>query len=203
METGQFVADDLAIGLRLLIGLIVAIWVLWLLNLAFVGGLVNALGIRPRTFRGIFGILFAPFLHGDIDHITGNTVALFIRGGLILLTGVDNFVIVSLVAALTSGIGIWLFGDDKTVHIGISGVTYGYLGFLLVRGYVEYEVLPALLSLLTLVFYRDRLWGVFPSGEKMSWEGHLFGLLGGAAAAYFLRDIKATLPPDWLNNLIR
>lgn len=190
--------ENLLYKVTVLAQLIVAAWAIWIVNAGFLGKALNRLGIRPRTVGGLFGIGLAPVLHGDIQHIIGNTTTFFILGGLVILKGIDTFLIVTVLTALTSGIGIWLFGGDNTNHIGASGIIFGFLGFLLLRGYFERDVFSALISLIVCFFYGSRLWRLFPLKEQFSWEGHLFGFLGGAAAARYLEVIQASLPANLL-----
>lgn len=189
--------ENLLYKATVLAQLIGVAWAVWIVNAGFLGKALNRLGIRPRTLGGLFGIGFAPFLHGDVEHIVGNTTTFFILGGLVILKGVNVFLIVALLTALTSGIGIWLFGGENTNHIGASGIIFGFLGFLLLRGYFEREVVSAVISLIVCFFYGSRLWRIFPLKEQFSWEGHLFGFLGGAAAARYLETIQASLPPGF------
>jgi membrane associated rhomboid family serine protease len=209
MSSGEpaILVAELFLRVQILAQMIAIAWTVWLTDVVFLGkALSHHLGIRPRTLGGLLGVGFAPLLHGSIDHLTGNTVPFFILGGLILLKGVDNFVIVTATTMLSSGLGKWLFGESKVNSIGASGVIFGYLGFLLLRGYYDHEVVAALASLIVCFFYSYDLWGIFPMPEqeqrlgiKIGWDAHLFGLLGGAATARFLEAIKLALPEGLLS----
>ena len=104
-------------------------------------------------------------------------------GWFVLLRGVGEFVGVSLIALIVSGGGIWLFGMPRTVHVGLSGVIFGYLGFLLLRGYLERSSTAIILAVLAGLLYGSMIWGVLPLQPNVSWLGHLFGLIGGGLAA--------------------
>ena len=143
-------------------------------------------GIHPRTLIGLPGILLAPFLHAGFGHLLANTVPLFILGWLVLLRRRQDLLIVSLTAIIVSGLGVWLFGGSNTVHIGASGVIFGLLGYLLARGYFERSVAAILLAVLAFFLYGGMVWGVLPGRDGVSWLAHLFGLIGGVAAAYLL-----------------
>lgn len=145
-------------------------------------------GIRPRTMSGLRHILFAPFLHRGFGHLIANTVPFFFLGWLVLLRGVGEFIWVSLIAGVVSGAGIWLFGMADTIHIGMSGVIFGYLGFLLARGYFERSPFAVALAIVVGLLYGSMVWGVLPLQPNISWLGHLFGLIGGNIAAYFLAN---------------
>lgn len=144
------------------------------------------LGIRPHSLSGLWGIFFAPFLHANFMHLAANTVPFLVLGWLIMAREGRDFWIVSAIAALAAGLGTWLFGSANTVHVGLSGVIFGYLGFLLLRGYFERSFLSIALSLVVGFFWGSALWGVLPLQAGVSWEGHLFGFLGGVLAARLL-----------------
>jgi membrane associated rhomboid family serine protease len=90
---------------------------------------------------------------------------------------------------LVSGLGVWLFGASG-VHVGASGLIFGYLGFLLLRGYFERNFPSILLSLIVGFLYGGAIWGVLPTQPGISWEGHLFGFIGGVLAARLLARRK-------------
>ena len=167
-------------------GFIAFIWALEILDLLFLGGALNAYGIRPRSIIGLRGILFAPFLHGGLAHLIANTVPFLTFGWLIMLRETSDFFVVTAVTMLTSGLGVWVFGSPYTIHIGASGLIFGYFGFLLLRGYFERSVTAILLSLIVGLLYGSLILGVLPLQFGISWQGHLFGFLGGALAARLL-----------------
>ena len=103
-----------------------------------------------------------------------------------LLRGKHDFIFVSIVAGVISGLGVWLFGGSHTIHLGMSGIIFGYLGFLLLRGFFERNLISTLLGGLAIFFYGGMLWGVLPLQAGVSWLGHLFGFIGGGVAAYLL-----------------
>lgn len=108
------------------------------------------------------------------------------RGSLVLLHEVRDFVVTTLLSLLTSGLGTWLLGSTGSLHIGASGVVFGYLGYLLLRGYFRRSPGSVLLSLLLVLLYGGVLWSVLPLQGGISWEGHFFGFLGGGLSAYLL-----------------
>ena len=149
-------------------------------------------GIYPRTWRGLFNIFTAPFLHDGFGHLIANTFPFIILGWLVMVRKVRDFAVVAVIAGLVSGLGIWLFGNSETVHVGISGVVFGFLGYLLFRGYFERSIPAIILAVVTLFFYGGMIWGVFPIRYGISWQGHLFGFIGGGGAAYRLADRNLT-----------
>ena len=126
------------LGQVVVLGAIVA--VLWLVEMvdtfAFHGAL-DGLGVQPRTLAGLSAIMVAPLLHAGFGHLLANTIPLVVLGWLVMVRRTSDFFIVGLAAALASGLGVWLLGGANTVHIGVSGVIFGFLGYLLARGYYE------------------------------------------------------------------
>ena len=168
---------------------LVFVAVMWVIEF---GNLVTrdafeGLGIRPRTPDGIWGILFAPFVHANFAHLVANTVPFLVLGWMVALRGLREFLLVTFLVMLIGGGAVWLLGRPSSVHIGASGVVFGYLGFLLARGFFERSAQAIVLSLLALFLYGGALWGILPSSGRISWEGHLFGFLAGIGAARLLR----------------
>jgi membrane associated rhomboid family serine protease len=177
---------ELRTHLLILGSLIALLWLVEVVDQLIWREALDFLGIQPRTMRGLRHIVFAPFLHKGFGHLLANTFPFLMLGWLVMLRGVGEFFLVSAIAALVSGAGIWLFGMPATVHIGMSGVIFGYLGFLLGRGYFERSAVAIALALFVGLLYGSMIWGVLPLQPNVSWLGHLFGLLGGALAAYVL-----------------
>ena len=142
----------------------------------------------PARLAALWGILFAPFLHGNFAHLFANTVPLVTLGWLVMLRKTSDWFVVSAIAALCSGLGTWLIGASGSTHIGASGVIFGYFGFLLLRGYFERSFVAIAFSILVTVLYGGIIWGVLPNQPGISWEGHLFGFLGGVVAAWLLAE---------------
>ncbi|MDK3159170.1 rhomboid family intramembrane serine protease [Kamptonema cortianum] len=172
----------------LILGTLVAIfWIVEIVDVMVFQGQLDTFGILPRHPIGLRGILLAPFLHGSFNHLIANTLPFLTLGWLVMLKETRDFFIVSAITLLISGLGVWLFGSSG-FHIGASGVIFGYLGFLLLRGYFERSFVTIFLSVVVGFFYGSLLWGVLPTVPGISWEGHLFGFIGGGVAAYLLSD---------------
>jgi membrane associated rhomboid family serine protease len=148
---------------------------------------LDTLGILPRQPIGLRGIIFSPFLHANFAHLVANTVPFIILGWLIMAQSISNFVVVSVICMVLGGLGTWLFGASG-LHIGASGVIFGYLGFLLGRYFFDRRLSSGIIALFVGTTYGSVLWGVFPSLPSISWEGHLFGFLSGILAAKFIHD---------------
>src|SRR5690606_27585797 len=140
-------------------------------------------------------VLFAPFLHANFAHLYANSVPLILLGTFVLSAGVRRFLWSTALIMLVSGVGIWLIGEPGTVHVGASGVIFGYLGLLLARGVVERSWWNAAVALLIGVLYGWQVQGVLPGLEgSISWEEHLCGFIGGVLAAILFRRRRGTRP---------
>jgi membrane associated rhomboid family serine protease len=166
----------------LLLGIVALLWVIEGVD-AVLGQALDVYGVIPRTVIGLRGILFAPFLHGSFVHLMANTVPLVVLGWLIMLRETRDFFVVWVVSAVVGGLGTWLIAPANSVHIGASGVIFGFLGYLLARGWFERKLLSVLLAVGVGVLYGGAIFGVLPGQVGISWQGHLFGLLGGILAA--------------------
>jgi membrane associated rhomboid family serine protease len=181
LKTEPSLGQQLKASAYWIFGLILIVWAVEVVNL-LLGHRLNLLGILPRTIAGLPGIALSPFLHHGIPHVLLNTIPLVILGGLVILQGTRVFLEVSLVIILVSGVGVWLFGRSG-YHVGASGLIFGYFGFLIARSWYKRSVSSILIALVTIVLYGGILLGVLPTRAGMSWEAHLFGLLGGILAA--------------------
>ncbi|HSV39712.1 MAG TPA: rhomboid family intramembrane serine protease [Nocardioidaceae bacterium] len=150
-------------------------------------------GIQPRESDGLDGILWAPLLHGGWWHLIGNTLPLLVLGFMILLSGVSRWVSVTAIVWLVGGLGTWLTGGEFTIHLGASGLVFGWLTYLLLRGLFSRRPGQIAVGVVVLLAYGGALWGVLPNQPGISWQGHLFGAIGGTLAAWWLgaRDRQA------------
>jgi membrane associated rhomboid family serine protease len=167
-------------------GLVMLLWTIEFMDWLIWQGRLDFFGIMPRTAIGLRNIALSPFLHDGPIHLMANTLPLLLLGWFVMLRSTREFFVVTLMAATVSGLGIWLFGAANSIHIGFSGVIFGYLGYLLFRGYFERSIVAIVLAVLALIFYGGMIFGVLPIREGVSWLGHLFGLLGGILAAYVI-----------------
>ena len=184
------IARELRTQIFVLGGFVALIWGLEIIDTFFLRGTLDFYGIRPRSLIGLRGILFAPFLHGGLAHVAANTVPFLTLGWLIMLRETSEFFVVSLITMLVSGFGVWLAAPPYSIHIGASGLIFGYFGFLLLRGYFERSFAAILFSLIVGLLYGGIIWGVLPLQYGISWQGHLFGFIGGAFAARLLARRK-------------
>jgi membrane associated rhomboid family serine protease len=144
-------------------------------------------GIYPRAIFGLKGIIFSPFLHGDLEHLFNNSIALFVLLLFLRYFYREQAVTVVLIGILFSGIGTWLIGRPS-YHIGISGLVYALVSFIFFKGiFTKYYRLVAL-SFTIVILYGGSVWYMFPNvKEGVSWEGHLAGFLVGLALALVLK----------------
>ncbi|MCA9623669.1 MAG: rhomboid family intramembrane serine protease [Myxococcales bacterium] len=182
--------QDVKRGLKLqlvILGTFVAIlWGLEIVDSVLLGGYLDHFGIRPRTVSGLWGILLAPFLHGGLGHLAANTGPLVVLGWLIMWRKTSDFFVVSLIGGLVAGLGTWLIGSPNSVHIGASGLCFAYLGYLLLRGFFERRLFPIIGSVVVGGLYGGLIFGILPGTPGISWQGHLFGFLGGILAAWLM-----------------
>lgn len=169
-----------------ILGLGAIMWLLEIVDTVVLSGALDRYGIAPRSLDGLLGILAAPFLHGGFGHLISNTAPLVIFSALIMLKSKREWLWASALSVLGAGVGTWLFGAAGSVHIGASGLVFGLFGYLLLSGIFERRWLAIVLSLFVGITYGSMLFGAVPFmvGPGISWEGHLFGFIGGGMASW-------------------
>ena len=180
-------------GIVLLAYLLALMWALAIADVLTGRRLLPQLAIVPRQLEGIPGVAVAPLLHGGFGHLMANSGPLAILGTIILLQGLEVLGLVTVFCWLFSGVGIWLLGRPGTRHLGASGVVFGYLGYILLRGYFERSPGAIAAALMVGLLYGSALWGLLPVQRGKSWVGHGMGFMGGAIVAQRL-DIML----EWL-----
>lgn len=158
------------------------LWVLEVVDQTFFRTALDQYGIVPRRIDGLDGILFAPLLHGSYEHLASNTLPLFVLGFLVLAGGFGQFLAVTTLIWIFGGALTWLTGGFGYT-VGASGIIFGWLAFLLVRGFFARSGRQIALALVLLFVYGGVLWGVLPTQPGVSWQAHLFGAIGGVIAA--------------------
>jgi membrane associated rhomboid family serine protease len=172
--------------------------VMWVVEIAdqVLDGRLDANGIEPRDVEGLDGIVFAPFLHGGFDHLIGNTIPFLLLGLAIAIGGLARVATVTAIVAVVGGFGTWLIAPANTVHIGASGIVFGYASYLVARGLYSRSLAQIVLGVVVLaVWGTTLLQGLVPE-DGISWQGHLFGAVGGILAARVLhrRAVGAESP---------
>lgn len=149
----------------------------------FINPKLLILGIIPRHLAGLPGILLAPLLHANFNHIFFNSIPLLVLSNFILINGLHFYLLVTLSITLLSGCAIWCFAKPG-LHIGASALITGYWGFLVSNIYQNGTVTTLILGVISLYYFAGIFLGIFPRQKGVSWEGHLFGLLSGFATSY-------------------
>lgn len=144
------------------------------------------LGIIPRELRGLPGILFAPLLHGNFNHLFFNSIPLLVLSNFVLVNGLSYYLVVTFMITLLSGMAIWCFAKPG-LHIGASALITGYWGLLVVNIYQTASFTTIILGIISIYYFAGIFFGIFPNKKGVSWEGHLFGLLAGLATSYLLQ----------------
>lgn len=157
-------------------------------------------GIVPRDPARLEGILFAPFLHVSWLHVYANSVPLLLTGTFVLAGGAKRFAWVTIFIAVVSGLGVWFIAPPDTVTVGASAVIFGYIGYLFMRGIVERTWWTLAVALLVGLLYGWQVSGVLPGDKAVSWQGHLFGLIGGLIAAFLFRGRRPRPEPTTLSD---
>ncbi len=170
-------------GIILLAYLLALMWALAIADFLTGRRLLPKLAIVPRRLEGIPGIVVAPLLHGNWGHLIANSGPLVILGTIILLQGLEVLGLVTVFCWLFSGLGIWLLGRPGTRHLGASGVIFGYLGYILLRGYFERSPGAIAAAVVVGLLYGSALWGLLPLQRGKSWVGHGMGFAGGVIVA--------------------
>lgn len=172
--------------------LLAGVWVAWLLAW-LLGWSLDDLGVRPRDFSGLIGILTAPFAHASFEHLMSNTLPLALLATLTLYCYPRAARLAVPLIWLASGLGVWLFARSST-HVGASGIAHGLMLFLFVMGLLRRDRLAVVVSLVVFFLYGGMLMTVLPREANVSFEYHLAGAVAGLVAAVLLRA-RDPLPP--------
>jgi membrane associated rhomboid family serine protease len=162
--------------------------VLWGLEIldAASGNALDAYGIQPRSEEGLVGIALAPMLHFGFDHLVSNTVPVAVLGFLTLATGVARGLLATAIIWVVGGLGVWVFAQPGSNHAGASVLIFGWIVYLVVRGFLNRRPTEILIGVAVFLLYSGALLGVLPGQPGVSWQGHLFGAIGGFVAARLL-----------------
>ncbi len=185
-------------SLLIVAGFIALLWVIELLDRTL-GLQLYRLGVYPGELHGMWGILFAPLIHGSWNHLASNSFALLILGTVLLYGYPRTAKPVLALVYIGSGIGVWLFARHS-FHFGASGLTHGMMFFIFTTGILRRDKLSIALSMIVFFLYGGMVWSIFPQEPNISYESHFFGALSGVVAAFLFRD-RDPAPPvktyDW------
>lgn len=180
-------------GFQVVGAMVALMWGLEVVD-AIAGGSLDEYGIEPRDDDGLIGIVAAPFLHAGFGHLIANTVPFVVMGLVIAFKGAVRVLAVTAIVALVSGLGTWLVAPDFTLHIGASGVVFGYATYLISRGVFNRDALELAVGLIVVIVWGTALLGGLRPEDGISWQGHLFGAIGGVVAARMLRRERMPAP---------
>ena len=177
-------------GIQFLLAIVALMWVVEIIN-ALDSYRLDQDGIRPRNIDHLWGILTAPFLHASWGHLISNTIPLVFLGLIIALRGAARVALVTLIVIVVGGLGTWLTAPAGTITVGASGVVFGYATYLLARGFFDRSLRELLVGAAVLVLWGGVLLASVLPHYGVSWQGHLFGAVGGVVAAWLLSSRRA------------
>ncbi|MCX4747969.1 rhomboid family intramembrane serine protease [Kitasatospora sp. NBC_01287] len=173
-------------------GFLCLIWVVQLGNWADDEALVRDYGIRPHDLLRLPDIFTAPLLHVSWEHLQSNSGPLFIFGFLAAYRGVKKFLLLTLLITVTSGLAVWVISSSDGVTVGASGLVFGYLGYVVLRGLFDRHLIDALIGVVMAASFSYELSVAVPGAPNgVSWQAHLGGLVGGVVGAWLLRERAA------------
>ncbi len=168
---------------------VVLLALMWLVQTldAVLPGSFTGFGLRSWDVTGLGGIALGPLLHANWGHLIANSAPFLVLGCLVAVEGARRFWAVTAIVAIVGGLGTWLVNAPGTLTVGASVLVFGYFGYVVMRvfapGRVSHRILYAVIALIVISLYGgSMLAGVFGAAEGVSWQGHLFGAVGGVAA---------------------
>src|SRR5690348_4986883 len=199
MRTAEIDIDEARKAFFLMVGFIALIWVLQIFNWVGHYRLDYDYGVLPRNIGRLPQIFSAPFLHFSWEHIEGNSGPLFIFGFLAAYRGVKKFLGVTLIVAITSGLGAWLFEGAHTVGAGASGMVFGYFAYIIVRGIVDRHPVDLLIGLVMALCFAYQFAVLLPQ-HGIGWQDHIGGAVGGVLAGWICSERKRGQPAGQLGR---
>jgi membrane associated rhomboid family serine protease len=174
-------------AVQLLLGIVLLMWALEVVDVALDNRL-DQYGIVPRELEGLDGVIAAPFLHVGFGHLVANTLPFVAMGLVIALEGPLRLLGVTAITAVISGLGTWLIAPADTIHLGASGVVFGYATYLIARGLFNRRVMEIAIGAGVALLWGGALLAGLEPQQGISWQGHLFGAIGGVVAARVLSE---------------
>jgi membrane associated rhomboid family serine protease len=175
-------------ALWVMVAFLAILWLVQIFNAIDNYDLSRDYGIEAREVGSLPEIFSAPFLHYSWAHIEGNSGPLFIFGFLAAYRGVKKFIAVTVLIALISGLGAWFVSPSHSVTAGASGMVFGYFGYIIVRGLFDRHRIDIVLGLVMALCFAYQFSALLPGETGVSWQGHLFGFVGGVLGGWFFRD---------------
>jgi len=173
-------------AIQLVVVVTVMMWLIEVVDVLILDHGLDRQGIIPRSWGGLDGVLWAPWLHGGFGHLLANTLPFVVLGGFVALGGVRRWILVTAFVTIVGGLATWLLARPA-VHLGASGMIFGYAGFLLIAGFVERSFKGVLIAVVVGALFGGMVMrGIVPAASWISWESHLFGFMAGVFAAFLI-----------------
>jgi membrane associated rhomboid family serine protease len=189
-EDAESLVAEARKALFVMVGILAILWIIQVVNVANHYSLTDAYGIVPHDVHSLPYVLTAPFLHVSWTHIESNSGPLFIFGFLAAYRGVGRFFWLTGLVILTSGLAEWVFGLAGTIGVGASGVVFGYLGYVLVKGLFDRHGIDIMIGAVMALCFAYQFTVLLPKAG-VGWQDHIGGLVGGLAGGWILRDRTA------------
>lgn len=161
-------------------------WIVFLFEINY-GFNFNQFSIYPRKFSSLAGILASPFLHSDLSHITNNTLSFFVLMLIVRFFYKSNYIKIFILGILLSGLLTWIIARPA-YHLGMSGVIYVLASFIIAKSFFSKQYNLIAIAFTVIFIYGSMIWYVFPIDQKISWEGHLSGLISGIVLSFFFKN---------------
>jgi membrane associated rhomboid family serine protease len=191
---GDRLGSDRTNALLFVVAMVALMWLTEVID-AVAGGRLDQYGIHPRDVDGLPEIVSAPFLHAGFGHLISNTIPFVVMGAAIALGGLVRVAAVTAVVGLVSGLGTWLIAPPDTVTLGASGLVFGYATYLVARGFLSKRIVDLTVGAVVVAIWGFALLqGVLPQ-ERISWQAHVFGAIGGVIAASLLAGRRPAPAP--------
>jgi membrane associated rhomboid family serine protease len=183
-------------AVKILLALVAVMWAVEVVDV-IADHQLDQYGVEAREPEGLDGIVTAPFLHVGFAHLLGNTIPFVILGFLIAVEGARRLLAVFAIVAVVSGLGTWLVAPEGSIHVGASGVVFGFATYLIARGWFNRRVGQIAIGVVIAVLWGGVLVAGLQPREGISWQGHLFGAIGGVVAARVLarNDLQGAPAP--------
>ena len=173
--------SNFRLAVRISLVFVGILWTIFIIDEAF-GLRQRRVGLRPGSVPGQIGIVTAPLVHANFQHILSNTLPMFISLTATLYLYPNSALRVVPAIWLGSGALAWFFARPN-LHIGASGLSSGLLAFVFFSGILRRDMRSISVSLLVGFLYGSMVWGVLPTRPQMSWEMHLTGAVFGVLMA--------------------
>jgi membrane associated rhomboid family serine protease len=188
---------NLFTDLRILFSCLAVVWVLWIVDELVNQSLRQTFTIRPRTDKGLPGVLGAPLFQPNFKAILASSWAFLVMGWFIIVQSFQTFIILTIVVWAVSNLGFWLLAPKEARFFGASGILFGYLGFLLLRGYFERSIGGIILSLFIALAFGSWLLSMLPGEKEVTWQANLLGFIGGILVARHLPELQT-----WFEDIL-